>query len=221
MPSNMPRDVVFGPEKCLGLGHGSLHHAQGAKHIQAILDFGKTNAITGHQIRALIEGHKLELGLPGTLLFEHDWTRLGKCATDTWMSDTWGYMWKEKLRIDEETPSLLPQREGDLFLMEGLGQPAASCIQLARGPLPMYFLLRHFASDPESLPVSVGHCSNNFAQHRFENTRCNKFSFLNGAVVVIAVSVGNVSSLDPHTAHCSARETFFFRHNQIPSPMLC
>ena len=55
MPSNMPRDVVFGPEKYLGLDHGSLHHTQGAKHIQAILDFGKTNTITGHQIRALIE----------------------------------------------------------------------------------------------------------------------------------------------------------------------
>lgn len=117
MPSNMPREVVYGPERYLGLNHGSIYHTQGAKHIQALMDFGETATITGHQIRALIEGHKVELGVGGTL-FENDWSRFHCCVTSTWVSDTWRYLWQQGIRLVERTPTLSLQRESDCFIME-------------------------------------------------------------------------------------------------------
>jgi hypothetical protein len=131
LPSNLPRSVVYGPDEYLGMNHGSLYHSQEAKHIQAIMDYGTTKTITGHQIRALIEGHKLEIGLGGPI-FEKDWEQLRECVTPTWITDTWRYMWIEGIRLDESTPHLQLLRQNDAFIMEIFSSQGYSAEKLAR-----------------------------------------------------------------------------------------
>ena len=67
LPSNLQRDITAGPSSHLGLNNGNLYVTQGRKHIYSLMDFGKSDDITGKHIRDGVEVHKLEAGLVGTL----------------------------------------------------------------------------------------------------------------------------------------------------------
>ena len=47
LPSNFPRDILYGPKGKLGLGASRLFTTQGLKHIRAILNHGNLDDITG------------------------------------------------------------------------------------------------------------------------------------------------------------------------------
>ena len=117
LPSNLPRELVNGPKSMQGLGSPDLYFVQGEKHLQVLLDHGHEDSITGNHLRAGIEAHKLELGVGGSL-FTKDFEIFRRYATDTWWTCTWEFLWESKIRVEERTPDLRLQREGDSFLME-------------------------------------------------------------------------------------------------------
>ncbi len=131
LPNNMPREIIYGPEKFLGLAHGSLFHTQGLRRIQAIMDHGLSQTTTGKQIRACIERHKLEVGCSGPL-FSTDFQSHGSTTTKTtWIFHAWKYMWDNKMTLAESTPHLLPQRDNDVFIMEQLARAGHTPKQLS------------------------------------------------------------------------------------------
>eukprot|EP00957_Ditylum_brightwellii_P023769 1793986-Ditylum_brightwellii.AAC.1 len=69
------------------------------------MDHGKAETITGKQLRANIELHKVKLGTR-TLLFSTDYNTFHPCATFTWLKCTWEFSWKHGIRLEEETPNL-------------------------------------------------------------------------------------------------------------------
>eukprot|EP00957_Ditylum_brightwellii_P202996 15332764-Ditylum_brightwellii.AAC.1 len=60
--SNLHWCVLFGSSKCMGLHGKRLFFIQGLKHFNALLDHGNSDNITGRQMRACIEWHKMEVG---------------------------------------------------------------------------------------------------------------------------------------------------------------
>eukprot|EP00957_Ditylum_brightwellii_P131636 10039625-Ditylum_brightwellii.AAC.1 len=62
LASNFPSNVLYGTQDSLGLGAPGLYTTQGIKHIRALMDHGLDNNITGHQLQACIERHKMEIG---------------------------------------------------------------------------------------------------------------------------------------------------------------
>ena len=71
----------------------------------ALLNFGKTDSITGKQLRASPESTKLEVGCSGPL-FTNSYPSLSNCITDTWISNTWKLLWEYNLAIEEKTENL-------------------------------------------------------------------------------------------------------------------
>ena len=107
MPSNFPRDILNGPEEYLGLQANRIYITQGLKHIRALMDHGMEESITGKQMRAVMERHKLELGV-STSLFKTNYEIFGGCTTKTWMENTWKFLWQHNLLLEEGTPNLTP-----------------------------------------------------------------------------------------------------------------
>ena len=131
LPSNLPRELVNGPKSMQGLGSTDLYFVQGEKHLQVLLDHGHEDSITGNHLRAGIEAHKLELGVGGSL-FTKDFEIFRDYATDTWWTCTWEFLWESKIRVEERTPDLCIQHEGDSFLMESFIDAAYSGEALRR-----------------------------------------------------------------------------------------
>ena len=67
---HFPQDIVYGPKLYGGLGIPNLYHTQGVDHIDRIHSYGICQDITGQLLRTTMEALKLEIGLPGYLLFQ-------------------------------------------------------------------------------------------------------------------------------------------------------
>eukprot|EP00957_Ditylum_brightwellii_P117378 8952126-Ditylum_brightwellii.AAC.1 len=81
------------------------------------MECGDTNAITGKQMRAIIERDKVELGC-STSLFETKYKIHGKCTTNKWMALTWKFMEENNFLLKEVAPNLTPSRINNKFLMK-------------------------------------------------------------------------------------------------------
>eukprot|EP00957_Ditylum_brightwellii_P050293 3814333-Ditylum_brightwellii.AAC.1 len=77
----------YGPPKYPGQGSSRIHMVQGNKHTCAIMDHSNLDDITGRELRANIELHKIEFGT-GTSLFATDYNIFQHCATFTWLKWT-------------------------------------------------------------------------------------------------------------------------------------
>ena len=86
-PYNFQRDIAVVPYYHLGLNNGKIYVDQGRKHICDMINFGKSDDITGKNIRYNIKAHKLEAGYGGTL-FENNLPILEKCITTSWVPHT-------------------------------------------------------------------------------------------------------------------------------------
>eukprot|EP00957_Ditylum_brightwellii_P198738 15148042-Ditylum_brightwellii.AAC.2 len=73
-----------------------MYIVQGSKHICATRDHGSADTITGEQLRANIEAHKLELGT-GTSLFATNYDQFHHFATSTWLKWTWQFLWEHNI----------------------------------------------------------------------------------------------------------------------------
>eukprot|EP00957_Ditylum_brightwellii_P011042 837156-Ditylum_brightwellii.AAC.1 len=60
--SNLPQRVLFEPSKYMGLDRKRLFFTLGLKHFHALLDHGNSDSVTGRQMQACIERHKMEVG---------------------------------------------------------------------------------------------------------------------------------------------------------------
>ena len=58
----MQIDIVAGPIASLVLNNRTIYGTQGLKHIMSLMNFGKTDSITGKKLRASLESTKLEVG---------------------------------------------------------------------------------------------------------------------------------------------------------------
>ena len=92
IPSNMQRGIVAGTLEFLGIKNSTIYGTQGLKQIMALMNFGKTDSITGKQLRDSLESTKLEVGCSGPL-FTNNFTSLSNCITDTWITNTWRFLW--------------------------------------------------------------------------------------------------------------------------------
>ena len=118
---SFPRDVLFGPELCQGMGVIHPFHFQELEHLQTILRTGNSFNTTGKLLQLCLESMKLELGMPGSI-WELDYKLLGDCATDCWLKTVWKYCWEHHLSFSDPSPELPLRRERDKHIMEAFVQ---------------------------------------------------------------------------------------------------
>ncbi len=78
-------DIVHGPPKYQGVGIPDLWTVQGILKLWITLRHGDAPKITGNQLRASMELHTLEIGLPGQLL-RQDYKIYGHLSTLSWLN---------------------------------------------------------------------------------------------------------------------------------------
>ena len=118
---SFPRDVLFGPERCQGMGLIHPFHYQELEHLETILRTGNAHTTTGEHIERSLEWLKLELGMPGPV-WELDYSLMSDCATDCWIKTVWKYCWEHHISLSDPTPELPLQREGDKHIMQAFVQ---------------------------------------------------------------------------------------------------
>jgi hypothetical protein len=109
-------DVVHGPQRYQGVGIPDLWTVQGILKLWLALQHGDAPTITGHQLRASMELHTLEIGLPGDLL-QQEFTTFGQLSTITWLKHLWEFCEDSNIQLKSTTPKLKLAREHDSFLM--------------------------------------------------------------------------------------------------------
>ena len=115
--STLPRDLVFSPIKYQGLGLPDLYVTQGITHIQQILKFCRSQAITGTLLRCSMEELKVELGLPGPVLSKA-FSAFGILATDSWLKHTWKFLSSNDMAIEDVLEEIPERAENDQYLMQ-------------------------------------------------------------------------------------------------------
>jgi hypothetical protein len=108
--------IVHGPQCYQGVGIPDLWTVQGILKLWLALQHGDAPTITGHQLRASMELHTIEIGLPGQLL-QQDFQIYGKLATTSWLQHMWEFCDDSNIQLQSTTPELSLARDGDKFLM--------------------------------------------------------------------------------------------------------
>jgi hypothetical protein len=129
---HLPLVVVHGPQRFQGVGIPDLWTLQGICKLWLAIQHGDAPTITGHQLRASMELHTLEIGLPGDLL-QHDFKIFGPLATTSWLKHLWDFCDGSNLQVTSTTPKLQLARDNDHYLMEkfaAFGYRASELIDL-------------------------------------------------------------------------------------------
>jgi hypothetical protein len=113
---HLPLDVVHGPQRYQGVGIPDLWTVQGILKLWLALQHGDAPTITGHQLRASMELHTIELGLPGQML-QQDFKIFGHLATTSWLRHLWEFCDNSNIQLTSTTPKLTLARTGGEFLM--------------------------------------------------------------------------------------------------------
>jgi hypothetical protein len=108
--------VVHGPQQYQGVGIPDLWTVQGILKLWLAMQHGDAPTITGHQLRASMELHTIEIGLPGHLL-QQNYQTYGQLATISWLKHLWEFCADSNLQMTSTTPKLTLSRTGDEFLM--------------------------------------------------------------------------------------------------------
>eukprot|EP00957_Ditylum_brightwellii_P058381 4427406-Ditylum_brightwellii.AAC.1 len=123
--------AINGPDELLRLGGNTLYQVQSIKHIRIIIDHNHAPTITGNQVQATIERHKMELGCRSSL-FSTFYQIFHWCTTDKWIKHTWKFMPEKKCAVNEQTKNLELIQENDQFIMEAFAAARKSPSQLKR-----------------------------------------------------------------------------------------
>ncbi len=115
--SRLAHKVAHGPKLYQGLGILDLWTVQGILKLWVTLQHGDAPTITGHQLRASMELHTIELGLSGQLT-QQDYQIFGHLATKSWLKHLWQFCTLSNIQLTTTTPQLELAREHDAFLME-------------------------------------------------------------------------------------------------------
>jgi hypothetical protein len=108
--------VAHGPQQYQGLGVPDLWTVQGILKLWLATQHGDAPTINGHQLRASMELHTIEIGLPGHLLQQHYQT-YRQLATNSWLKHLWEFCDDSNLQMTSTTPTLQLARKGDEFLI--------------------------------------------------------------------------------------------------------
>ena len=125
--------------KYLVLINRTIYRNKGIKHIMVLMNFGKTDSITGKQLRASLESTKMELGSLGPL-FMNNYPSLSNCITDTWISNTWKLLLEYNLFLEVKTANLETQRLNDYFIVDTFLQEVFERYDLAELNICRVFL---------------------------------------------------------------------------------
>jgi hypothetical protein len=113
--------IVHGPKQYQGVGILDLWTVQGIVKLWLALQHGDAPTITGNQLRASMELHTLEIGLPGQLL-QQDFQTYQQMATISWLKHSWEFLFADSnIQLKATTPELTLARENDKFLMDKFG----------------------------------------------------------------------------------------------------
>ena len=128
---SFPRDVLYGPVSCQGLGLTDPYIYQYCRHIQDIVTQPWRRTEVGRLIQVNLEAAKLEAGIYGSLFdcpIKITWLN----TTHSWVINTLSFCQEHKILFDEPIPSINPNCEGDISIMEALSQLALTRAQLLR-----------------------------------------------------------------------------------------
>lgn len=113
----IPRVIVHGPVACQGVGIPDLWTVQGLAHLDRLIKYGSVaDHFNGQLIRASTEQMKLELGINGPL-FSTDYETYKELATECWVKNSWEFLARNNLRVEDATPDFPLMRENDRLLM--------------------------------------------------------------------------------------------------------
>ena len=128
--TSLPSSTLYGPKAEGGLELNHLYLTQGLMHIEKFYRFLNTNTITGKLIRVSLETAILEVGI-GRNLFTLNYKSFHMLLSDCWIKGIWKFAQANSIEIiDRNTFYPLPQREGDVFIMEALENQGYSKQQL-------------------------------------------------------------------------------------------
>jgi hypothetical protein len=108
--------IVHGPQRFQGVGIPDLWTVQGILKFWLAIQHGDALTITGNQLRASMELHTMELGLPGHL-FQHSYKTFRHLATTSWLKHLWEFCDDSNIQLLTTTPKLTLAREHDQFLI--------------------------------------------------------------------------------------------------------
>ena len=128
---NLPLTIVHGPKLYQGLGIPDLWTVQGTLKLWLALQHGDAPTITGHQLRASMELHTIEIGLSGQLL-QQDYKIFGHLATTSWLKHLWEFCDDSNIQLTTTTPKIELAREHDSFLMEKFAAYGYRKLQLVK-----------------------------------------------------------------------------------------
>ena len=115
---NMPNAALYSPREEGGLQPPHLYITQGISHIEKFVQHIGSNSITGKLLRVSLEMSQLEIGI-GRSLFSLQYKSFHILLEDSWIKNLWKFVWDNNIQIENRITKLpLPQREGDIFLME-------------------------------------------------------------------------------------------------------
>ena len=129
---NFPNAILYGIKNEGGLGLEHLYTTQGIKHIEQFVRYLASDTITGKLIRVSLEMCQLEVGI-GRHLFTLDYSKFHSLLADSWIKHLWQFLHENNIEVlDRVTELPLPQREGDVYLMEEFQAQGYSHLELAR-----------------------------------------------------------------------------------------
>jgi hypothetical protein len=109
-------EVVYGPKRYQGVGITDLWTIRGILKFWVASQHGDAPTITGHQLRASMELHTIEIRLPGQL-FHQDYKIFGQLATNSWLQHLWELCDDSNFQLISSAPQLYLARDHDKFLM--------------------------------------------------------------------------------------------------------
>ena len=114
----IPDAVLYGPIEAGGMGLNHLYHTQGLLHINKFIKHIASPSITGKLLQVTVELAQLEIGI-GRQLLSLDYNLFECLLENSWIKSLWKFVFDNNITIINRITMIpLPQREGDVFLME-------------------------------------------------------------------------------------------------------
>ena len=128
---SFPRDVLYGPVSLQGLGLTDPYIYQFCRHVQDIITQPWRNTEVGKLLQINLEAAKLEAGVYGSL-FDCPLVITWMNTTHSLVLETMSFCQQFNICFDEPVPSLTPNCEGDIAIMEAISKLTLTANQLLR-----------------------------------------------------------------------------------------
>ena len=117
---NTKRLLLFGPPSMGAFGFTDTFTDQGINQLSLFLGHIRCKQEIGTLILILVEHLQLIIGF-GVSPFQYNFSKISKYCDRSWLTSLWEFIDSIEAKIHlEDTWNILPQREGDIFIMEAL-----------------------------------------------------------------------------------------------------